>query len=348
MTPDQALIDEFLVQALEVLRLSAGFKRAAFARIAVMQAALVQKLSDQNLPDASKAQIDAVLSDASDIISTAYATQAIDLTALSVHVAGGAATALENVLTIALGGDAAALPSADYLASLASDVMIQGAPSSAWWAAQDADLQFKFAAQVRQGLSNGETNQQIIRRIVGSSDVPGIMDTARANAASLVQTSVQTVANDARLATFKANSRLIKGVKQISTLDSHTSLICIAYSDCEWDLDGNPINGTTLPFNGGTPRHFNCRSVLVPITKTFKDMGLNIPEPVATTRASTDGPVSAKTTFNDFLNRKGAAFQDKVLGKGRADLWRDGKITLRDLVNGEGNPLTLAELRANT
>jgi hypothetical protein len=195
-------------------------------------------------------------------------------------------------------------------------------------------------------LAFGETNQQIIKRIVGSPSVPGIMDTARANAASLVQTSVQTVANDARLATFKENSDLIKGVKQISTLDSHTSLICIAYSGGEWDLDGNPINGTTLPFNGGPPRHFNCRSVLVPITKTFRELGIPIDEPQPTTRASTDGPVSAKTTFDDFLKRKGQAFQDEVLGKGRADLWRTGKMTLSQLVNGEGNPLTLEELRS--
>jgi hypothetical protein len=35
-----------------------------------------------------------------------------------------------------------------------------------------------------------------------------------------------------------------------------------------------------------------------------------------------------------------------MLGKGRAQLWRDGKITLSQLLNAEGAPLTLAQLKA--
>jgi len=35
-----------------------------------------------------------------------------------------------------------------------------------------------------------------------------------------------------------------------------------------------------------------------------------------------------------------------VLGSGRAQLWRDGKLTLEQLLDLSGNPLTLAQLRA--
>jgi hypothetical protein len=35
-----------------------------------------------------------------------------------------------------------------------------------------------------------------------------------------------------------------------------------------------------------------------------------------------------------------------MLGKGRAELWRSGKITLNQLLDQRGNPLTLAELRS--
>jgi hypothetical protein len=34
-----------------------------------------------------------------------------------------------------------------------------------------------------------------------------------------------------------------------------------------------------------------------------------------------------------------------MLGKGRAELWRDGKITLQQLLDQRGNPLTLQQLR---
>jgi hypothetical protein len=120
----------------------------------------------------------------------------------------------------------------------------------------------------------------------------------------------------------------------------HNSLICIAYSNAEWDLEGNPINGTTLPFNGGPPRHFNCRSLLVGISKnaTLRNRQGN--------RASDEGPIDRKISFDDFLKRKSNAYVDEMLGKGRADLWRSGSITLKDLVNGQGRPLTLKELQA--
>ncbi len=90
----------------------------------------------------------------------------------------------------------------------------------------------------------------------------------------------------------------------------------------------------------------NCRSIEIPLTKTFKELGLKTKEVEFTTRASDEGQISAKTTFNNFLVRKGKAYQDEMLGKGRADMWRAGKITLKDLVDGNGRPLTLAELKA--
>ena len=58
-----------------------------------------------------------------------------------------------------------------------------------------------------------------------------------------------------------------------------------------------------------------------------------------------DGQVAADLTFADFLKGKPASFADEMLGKGRAELWRDGKITLSKLLDQKGNPLTLAELR---
>lgn len=147
-------------------------------------------------------------------------------------------------------------------------------------------------------------------------------------------------ANAARLAVFRKNADILLGVEQISTLDSHTCLICIAYSNGQWDLDGNPINGTTLPFDGGPPRHFNCRSVLVGISKNilFRDR--------QGTRASDEGQLNRKITFDEFLKRKSQTYIDEMLGKGRADLWRKGKITCRDLLNNEGRIISLEELRA--
>ena len=170
----------------------------------------------------------------------------------------------------------------------------------------------------------------------------------RAQANALVATSVNAVSNRARTETFKENDDVIKGQQQVSTLDNKTSDICISYSGMAWDLEGEPLpdTNTTLPFNGGPPRHFNCRSSLVPVLKSFEELGLppqNFPEG---TRASIDGQVPADITFNEFLRGKSKTFQDRLLGKRRAGLWRSNRINLRDLVDQTGRPLTVDELLA--
>ena len=147
-------------------------------------------------------------------------------------------------------------------------------------------------------------------------------------------------ASAARLTVLRENSDIIAGYRQISTFDGHTCLICMAYSGACWDLKGNPIRGTVLPFLGGPPRHFNCRSGLVAILKN------RLFDNAATTRASDEGPLPASMTFDDFLRRKSQAYQDKMLGAGRGDLWRRGKIVCRDLLDREGHILTLEELQA--
>jgi hypothetical protein len=81
---------------------------------------------------------------------------------------------------------------------------------------------------------------------------------------------------------------------------------------------------------------------MIPVTRLSKvadELGIG-------QRASSIGPVARTTTFSDFLARQPAAWQDEVLGKGRADLYRAGKITLRDTVSGRGAPLSLKQLEA--
>lgn len=346
MPINQGIFDEIIDNALLVFRLAAQQRGATVERLKKLERELVAKLAAEAVTTRQKRRVETFLGNVGKLIDRHYQQLQLEFDFLGIGTT--VAEDIQAGLRIVLGWDAVLLPTNDYFASLASEVMIMGAPSADWWRGQSEDLKFKFSQQVRQGLANAETNQQIISRVVGKNGQPGIMETARRNAAALVQTSVQTVANDARRATYKANPDVIKGIRQVSTLDGHTSLVCIAYSECEWDLDFKPIGpkNKRKPYNGGTPRHFNCRSIEVPITKTFAELGLkNVPEPKPTTRASSEGQIDADTTFKSFLERKGRAYQNQMLGEGRADLWRAGKITLRDLVDGSGRPLTLAELQ---
>lgn len=80
--------------------------------------------------------------------------------------------------------------------------------------------------------------------------------------------------------------------------------------------------------------------------KALREMGIDMDEPDPGMRASSEGPISAKTTFADFLRLRGADYQNEVLGPGRAAMFRDGKLSPRDLVSAAGKPMKLAELKA--
>jgi SPP1 gp7 family putative phage head morphogenesis protein len=336
------LRDAILRHSLQLQRLSAGEAVKADAILRELERELRLLLQSEELSAATKADIQALLKDADQIINPIYDRLAgvVDSHALALIVAEKTVQAMEDVFPVNV-----LAPTPERLASLTKDVLIDGAPSSAWWEKQAEDLSFKFAAQVRQGVVNGETNERIVARIAGGAGDPGLMVVSRRNARALVHSSVMSAANDARLATFRKNARLISGVRWLSTLDSHTCVQCAALDGQAWDLDGAKLTGTKVDFQA-PPAHFACRCVLSPIPKSFKALGFDIEEPTAGTRASSEGPVPATTTMNEFLHRN-PDVAAKILGARRVELFLDGKLTLADLVSGTGRELTLDELHAH-
>jgi SPP1 gp7 family putative phage head morphogenesis protein len=334
------LQDAILRLALELQRLSGHEEAEAEAILRELERDLKMLLQSQTLSDAGKREIEELVREAEAAINARYATVStiVDTHGLVVLVSEHTLEALQTI-------GAARAVTAETLASLSKNVLIDGAPSKAWWDKQAEDTAFKFAAQVRQGVINGETNERIVGRIVGRAGEPGILDAAKRNARALVHSSVMSAANDARLATYRKNSRLIAGVRWLATLDGHVCPRCAALDGQAWDLDGNKLKGTKVEFQA-PPIHWNDRCVLSPIPKSFRDLGIDIPEPTDEgMRASAEGPVHGATTFQDFLKRQSPSFIERVLGKERARLFMEGKITVRDLVSGTGRELTLEELR---
>lgn len=340
---DLAIADKVISSQIYLMRFTAAEKKKAFEILLQMQSELKAKLLN-GLSSYGKSQVRILLTQCEQVIKTYYSNlqTSLDLQGIAKHEATATSKSIVSI------GLDSTMPTSAVMKAMVADTLLQGAPLKAWWAKQAETTAFNFTAQVRQGVAQNETMQQIITRIVGSvkNNVPGIMETSRRNASTLVHDSVMQIANDSKMAVYRENADVIKGVQQLSTLDSRTSAVCVAYSGAQWDLDGNPINGTTLPFDGGCPRHPNCRSVLTPITKSYRDIGINIDEVTGGTRASDLGQIPADTSFNSFLNRHSKEYQDELLGKGKAEMWRSGKITLSDLVSQNGRPLTLAQLQA--
>lgn len=327
------LQDAILRHAIELQQLSAYEEAEAEAILRELEDELRQLLNSGTLNEKGKREVEALINQAEKAIQARYTliSTSLDTRGLVVLVADRTVEAMQTLGEVIR-------PTAETLASLSKQVLVDGAPTADWWERQAEDTAFRFAAQVRQGVINGETNERIVARIVGRGAEPGILTVARRNARALVHSSVMVAANDARLATYRNNARLIAGVRWLATLDGKTCPRCAALDGQAWDLDGKRLKGTTVEFQS-PPIHWNDRCVLSPVPKSFRDLG------IAGERASSMGPVHGATTFQDFLRRQSPEFVERVLGKQRAALFRRGKITVRDLVSGTGRELSLDELR---
>lgn len=259
-----------------------------------------------------------------------------DLTDVARVSAVSTASALESQVP---GSIKVNLPSENVFKAIVDDKLILGAPAADWWIKLGTDTSFRYSQAIRQGVTLGETNSQIVKRVVDATNI------VRRNARTLVQTSISSIANHARQETFTANNDLISKYKWISALDSLVCNLCLARADKEWDVNNKPL-GHNIPFQ--VPGvHFNDRCVITAITKSWKELGFdNIKEPKAGKRASVDGPVDSSMTLDKFLRSKSKSWQDETLGKGRVDLWRSNKITLEQLIDGTGKPLTIKQLQS--
>lgn len=235
--------------------------------------------------------------------------------------------------------------------ALAGEVLVQGAPVSEWWERQAGDTLQRFTDQMRLGIAMGETNGELIRRvrggIQGGDPVKGLMDLSRHHADALVRSATQAISQKARQATYEGNEDVLKGLQWVSTLDLRTTVMCGARDGKLYSVREHEPIGHNLPWGGGPGNlHWGCRSSSSPVLKSWRDLGFEIDELPSSTRASMDGQVPKDTSFESWLMKKTKAQQDEALGPGRASLWRDGKISFGDLVDGRGRELTLEQLRA--
>jgi len=235
------------------------------------------------------------------------------------------------------------------LSTIASDVLIGGAPSSEWWSRQAEKLRNNFKDQIREGWSKGESLETLLKRLTGGKDENGnpIFDIRKGTlrgAEATIRSSFQTMANDVRMKVYKENEEVISGYQWQSTLDDRTTIMCAVRDGLVWDTEHNSIDHD-IEYDE-PPIHWNCRSQIVCVLKSYKELGIDREEyKDEGTRASMDGQVSAKKTFEEWIAGKPDSYADEAFGKGKADLWRDGKITVRDMVDQQGRPLTLEQLK---
>lgn len=340
MSLNKGLFDSSVEIHLDAEMAAASANKTIVRLLQNLEKELTAKL-EKGVTEWSKARIIEQLNEAKTVIHQYYGDIEKTSNDVTDNVSKAAAKATSSSLSVAVGGQVPikVVPPADYLKTLASNTIVQGAVQKDWWASQAKDTASSFQTAVRQGLVAAETTPQIVGR------VRGVMNISKRSAKTLVHTSAQSVANSAREKIFEDNSDVMSGKEWSAALDRRTCPSCGVRDGKRWTIDNKPIDHAipyTIP-----PQHFQCRCSMIPVLKTWKELGINMDELSDSTRASMEGQVTDKT-FADWLKRKtetDPTFADRTLGKGRAELWRNGKITMDQMISG-GKPLSLSELQA--
>lgn len=375
MAASDDALDEVSTHQIDILRVASGLRGAVIARLIELEGELSSTLARAEDLSANKyAKLNALLKQTTAQIIDAYSqidgVTKDDLKQLAalegkqaVKIVNGTIGA--DVVSVAL--------SPKQLEAIVDAPVIFGNSSSKWWEAQAEDLRNKFGAAMQQGLLLGEGIDELTRRVRGTKAngfTDGIMDKKKREADALVRSSVISTANEARLRTYAEMSDMVKGIQWVATLDNRTTPICRALDGKVWRLpDFEPV-GHDKKWPGPTA-HWNCRSTQIAVLRSWEELSgkklpaigadelqakLNeklaargwSPEKIAQAkagaRASMDGQEAAATTFDDWLKKKDGATVDRLLGPGRAKLWKEGKVTVSDLTNQNNRPLTLAQL----
>lgn len=191
---------------------------------------------------------------------------------------------------------------------------------------------------VLNGWQQGKTVQQVMQQIRGTKAAKykdGLTAASRRDAAAMVRTATQHVAQAARMETWARNGDLIEGYEILATLDSRTTQICRSMDGRKFDLGKGPF----------PPFHVNCRTTTVPTLGPewdFLDEGA--------TRSSANGYVDAELTYYDWLKQQDSTFVKEALGASRSKLFLEGNLTTQqfsDMNLGKNfEPLTLKEMAA--
>ena len=230
------------------------------------------------------------------------------------------------------------LPPKPLLRSIVDKRPIEGLTLGGWFKDIAKRTKQAIAKEVSIGLAEGETVEQMIRRVRGTQArgfTDGVFQTTRREAQALVRTSVAHTSAQAREITYDENAELITGVTWVSTLDHRTCPVCAG-------LDAETFQPKEGP---RPPAHPNCRCTTVPQLKSWKALGIPLNEAPVGTRASMSGQVAGSTDFPGWLRGQGADVQNEVLGKGRAQLWRAGKVDIDAFRDERNRPLSLRDIR---
>lgn len=210
-----------------------------------------------------------------------------------------------------------------------------------------ASLRKKVEYVIRDGISQGQTNQQIIQRIKGKKSLDykdGLVESSRSSIERQVRTARSHISNATYINTYKALG--YDYVKVVATLDGRTCKYCASIDGKVYHIDD--------PTRPRFPVHPHNRTTYVPCDKDGNFAGLRpfvadarkVKDIPKDQRDGVIGQVDANTSFKTWFDEQDESFQRQWLGKSKFELYQTGEYSLdkfADPLNKRG--YTLEELK---
>ncbi|HHK8643146.1 TPA: minor capsid protein [Vibrio parahaemolyticus] len=279
---------------------------------------IVSKITSGELTEYSKNHYNNILQEINELIDAQYVfiSDALEdsLTELAVYQSSYAASfAVSNELLKSI--TTPTVLSDSFIRELIKDEYCDGLEYAEWISREKSHVQKEVKKQIRLGVTSGESNSQIMKRVVGTKATGYIGSTqkkTKANLEAIVRTYAKHANTQATKETFKKN-----GLTQYilsAVLDSRTTDTCK-------NLDGT-VHTYGEKGEKHPPFHPNCRTTEMPYFE-----GVDLGE-----------------TYPQWLARQPAETQKEALGAGKYKLYKQG-MPISKFVDNNYNVMTLEQLK---
>jgi hypothetical protein len=269
----------------------------------------------------------------------------------------GAESAIYHSQTMSLGGKVQGFNnvalSPEQFQSFFQSTPLGGVTLTQWVdKAFDTTVRHGILEDLGAGVLQGKGYPGLVDNIMGH-----MQGFTRKEAVTLARTFVQQANVTAQQAVMSANSDIVKKWKWSSVLENGnlktgrgTCIRCASLDGSTYKLgEGPPI-----------PLHPNCRCVPVPITVSYRELGVDIDELEDVARPWTERPDipigeggrnidswgTHQGEYDSWFESRGEKFQKNVVGPRRYEFIKSGKVKFKDLVDqNTGRLYRLDELK---
>lgn len=180
--------------------------------------------------------------------------------------------------------------------------LADGSPLNEVIAKYTTDAVDRFGETMVTGLAAGWNPNKLARELRGAYGI------GLTNALRIARTEQLRAYRTAAANTYRNNAHIVKGWERHAQADTRTCMACILLDGKRYELDQDMDD------------HVQGRCAMLPITKSYAELGIDAPE-----------PDFSREKGIDWFQRQDEGTQRLMMGSGMWQAWKDGLFALEDI-----------------